>query len=342
MSPLKSRRGFTLIELLVVIAIIAVLIALLLPAVQQAREAARRSQCKNNVKQLGLAIQNYHDAAKLFPTNYHIPGCCNVDQSQVSWLMNVMPYMDQSALYKNYDFRFGLCNDPRFTAATPTVPNNNSIAKSRITGLICPSDTHDGTMGTRANAPGAPCGGNFGVNNYKGVAGANWAWGTWGTAAAGMSGAAPWTGTRWGVTNNGLDRGNGVFFRGSGFSYSTGLKDVRDGTSNTFAIGEAVPRWTTHTWWWWMNGSTGTCGIPLNAKVQNAACLPPNPYPTKTAQLECAWGDWPNNYSFFSQHAGGAHFGMVDGSVRFINDNISFDLYRSLATIDRGEPVSNF
>ncbi len=118
------------------------------------------------------------------------------------------------------------------------------------------------------------------------------------------------------------------------------MKDVRDGTSNTFAIGEAVPRWTTHTWWWWMNGSTGTCGIPLNANVQNPACLTAA-FPSKIAQLECAWGDWPNNYSFFSQHVGGAHFSMADGSTRFIN-NISFDTYRQLATIDRREPIGDF
>lgn len=338
MSPRVSRRGFTLIELLVVIAIIAVLIALLLPAVQQAREAARRSQCRNNMKQLSLGLQNYHDSAKFFPSNYHLPGCCNVDQSQVSWIMNTLPYIDQVPLYKGYDFRYGLCNDPRFTAGG--TPNNNAIAKTKIQALICPSDTHDGTMGTRANAPGAPCGGNFGVNNYKGVAGANWGSGTWGVATS--SGGAPWTSTRWGTTNNGLDRGNGIFFRGSNFSYSVGMKDIRDGTSNTFALGEAVPRWTTHTWWWWMNGATATCGIPLNAKVQNPACLPPNPFPSTVSQLECAWGDWPNNYSFFSQHTGGAHFSMADGSTRFINNSISFDTYRQLATIDRREPVSNF
>ncbi len=196
MSQRSCRRGFTLIELLVVIAIIAVLIALLLPAVQQAREAARRSTCRNNLKQLSLGIQNYHDSAKMFPTNYHAPGCCNVDQSQVSWLMNTMPFIDKAELFKGYNFGFGLCNDPRFTAGT--TPNNNSIAKTAIPALICPSDSHNGTMNTRANAPVAPCGGNFGVNNYKGVAGANWAWGTWGAvvrrgrAHAGASPTTDW------------------------------------------------------------------------------------------------------------------------------------------------------
>lgn len=333
MSRKKSvHHGFTLIELLVVIAIIAILIALLLPAVQQAREAARRSQCRNNLKQLGLAIQNYHDSAKAFPINYSI-ACCGVDTPQASWITNILPQMDQASLYKSFDRRYGLTNDPRFTAGA--LISNNTAAKSVLTGLICPSDTHNGTMDTRANAPG----GQWGVNNYKGVAGANWAWGTWGAATA--SGGAPWTSTRWGTSNNGLDRGNGLFFRGNAFTYSVSMRDVRDGTSNTFAMGEAVPRWTTHTWWWWHNGATATAGIPLNAAVQNAGCITANPS-SRLAQLECAWGDWNNNYSFFSQHTGGAHFAMVDGTSRFISNSINFDVYRRLATIDRGDVIGEY
>ncbi len=338
--PSSSRRGFTLIELLVVIAIIAVLIALLLPAVQQAREAARRSSCRNNVKQLGLALHNYHDQNKTFPINYMVnqgPGFSYDNNQMVSWMTLILPFIDKGALYKGYDFRYSGCNDPRFTAGT--LPNNNAISKTAIPAYLCPTDGTDGTMGSRANAPAAPCGGNFGINNYKGVAGANWAWGTWGTAAAGMSGAAPFTFTKWGTTGNGLDSGNGIFFRGWTRSYTTGTKDIRDGTSNTFMTGEAVPRWCWHTIWWWCNGSTATCGIPLNAPVQKPSCITPGS--SKISQLECAWDDWNNNYSFFSQHTGGAHFGMADGSTKFVNNSINFDLYRRLATMDRGDQVSS-
>lgn len=340
----SRRRGFTLIELLVVIAIIAVLIALLLPAVQQAREAARRSQCKNNLKQLGLAIHNYHDASKSFPINYMVnqgPGFSYDNNQMASWITMVLPYFDQGNLYKKYDFRYSACSDPRLAAGT--VPNNNSIAKTAIPALICPTDGNLGVMDSRANQPGAgsACNVNglWGVNNYKGVSGANWQSGTWGVATS--SNGPPWTSTKWGVTGNGLDSGNGMFFRGWTRSYATSARDVRDGLSNTLAIGEAVPRWCIHTIWWWANGSTATCGVPLNAKVQAAGCLTAA-YPSKIAQLECAWGDWPNNYSFFSQHTGGAHFAMGDGAVRFINDSINFDMYRRLSTMDRGELVSNF
>jgi hypothetical protein len=130
-----------------------------------------------------------------------------------------------------------------------------------------------------------------------------------------------------------------MFFRGWTRSYSTSAKDVRDGMSNTFMVGEAVPRWCIHTLWWWVNGSTATCGVPLNAPVQSAGCITPGS--SRITQLECAWGDWPNNYSFFSQHSGGAHFGMGDGTVKFVNNTINFDLYRRLATIDRGDQVSS-
>src|SRR5262245_60347417 len=98
------RRGFTLIELLVVIAIIAVLIALLLPAVQQAREAARRTQCRNNLKQIGLALHNYHDVFSIFPPgNLQIGECCNAD-NEITWAISILPYIEQTNLQNQYNF----------------------------------------------------------------------------------------------------------------------------------------------------------------------------------------------------------------------------------------------
>src|ERR1700759_2816615 len=115
----RTRRGFTLIELLVVIAIIAVLIALLLPAVQQAREAARRSQCKNNMKQLGLAVHNYHDTYNHLPMCYYwgpagLPGPTGspTQGPQSSWMIGILPFVDQAPLYSVLDFRYGVTNDP--------------------------------------------------------------------------------------------------------------------------------------------------------------------------------------------------------------------------------------
>jgi type II secretory pathway pseudopilin PulG len=112
---------------LVVIAIIAILIALLLPAVQQAREAARRSTCKNNVKQLGLALANYHDQCKMFPINYMVnqgPGFSYDNNQMVSWMTQILPQIDKANLLKSYNFRYSACNDPRFTTAPVVTPNN--------------------------------------------------------------------------------------------------------------------------------------------------------------------------------------------------------------------------
>ena len=134
-SSLQPVRAFTLIELLVVIAIIAILIALLLPAVQQAREAARRSQCKNNLKQLATAIHTYHEMAKMFPSNINSTGWSG--QGNVggfSWISNSLPYMDQGPLYKTLN-----CNQSAATAG-----KNLTAFQTVIPGLLCPSNVQPG------------------------------------------------------------------------------------------------------------------------------------------------------------------------------------------------------
>lgn len=322
-----ARRGFTLIELLVVIAIIAILIALLLPAVQQAREAARRSQCRNNMKQIGLALHNYHDTYNQFPINYST--VFTTDNITLSWMVGILPNIDQAPLFNVINTSFGINNDPRSpnpAATTPVNPSNGWAAKQVIPVFRCPSDTSDPIMGGRANY-----GGTWAVNSYKAVAGANWAWGSW------LS-PAQFNNTRWGVSNNGLDRGNGLIFRGNGFPYTNSFRHITDGTSNTFAVGEAVPKYCIHTWWYWFNGSTGTCSIPLNAPAICAA----TPGVSQDILLTQCAGDWPNNYSFYSQHTGGGHFLMCDGAVKFVSQNIDLSLYRGLATLGGGETVGDF
>ena len=108
------------------------------------------------------------------------------------------------------------------------------------------------------------------------------------------------------------------------------MAKILDGTSNTFAVGEAVPRWCTHTWWWWFNGTTATCGVPLNYKSINIQT-------NAAATLETRWGDWGNNYSFMSRHPGGANFGLCDGSVAFVSETIDLTVYRHLA--NRGDKI---
>ena len=323
----RSRgRGFTLIELLVVIAIIAILIALLLPAVQQAREAARRSTCKNNMKQIGIALFNYHDIYEEFPINWQGDvtwNGWNENENGASWMVRILPQIDQAPL-------FDLWNP------NGREQDNRRISTTVIPAFLCPSDTtRESTTGidvTRANASnttrqGIALGNRRAVTNYKACTGNNWQWGRW-----------RWRENRGRNPNsgNGLDLGNGFMCRGrvnAGVNtkpYTTKVGTITDGPSNTILCGEAVPSWCTHTWWYWFNGTTATVAIPLNA--------PPRPGNT----LEQDWGNWPDNYSFMSRHPGGGHFLMGDGTVRFVSETINLAIYRALGSVQGGETIGEF
>lgn len=304
-TRLEARQGFTLVELLVVIAIIGVLVALLLPAVQAAREAARRMSCSNNIRQLALAMHNHHDTTGQFPVNQGGNQQYNSNNTGRSWITDILPYMEQNNLYNTIKRNVALTDAQNKLASETVIPT-----------LKCPSDGNaSGKLPSRANV-----GDTRAINNYKAVAGANWNWGDH-TGVKQASG-------RWPNDPNGLDRGNGIICRNADNNTGnvTTFGDIKDGTSNTFAVGEAVPRWCTHTWWYWFNGSTATCGVPLNYRKGNTA-----------VNLDSASGDWGRNYSFFSQHPGGAYFALCDGSARFISDNIDITIYREAATIQGGE-----
>jgi len=336
-SPRPRQRGFTLIELLVVIAIIAVLIALLLPAVQQAREAARRSSCQNNLKQLALAAHNYHDVNGYLPLNYG--ACCAVDTlgPMQTWTKASFPFLEQDNLANQINYAFGLTNDPEAMGQTnpALMPagSNGWVARQTPSVLICPSDNANGKMASRANTGG---GNEYGVANYKGVAGSNWAWGTW------ITNVAPFSLTKWGNSNGDLfgQGGNGLIQPGRPAARPSAnkLADASDGTSNTLMIGEAVPRWCTHSWWWWSNASTGTTAIPPNAL--DPTCPQYNAANSKVQNLDACWGYWQGNYSFYSRHSGGVQYALADGSVRFISDNIDLTVYRSAGTMAGGEATS--
>jgi prepilin-type N-terminal cleavage/methylation domain-containing protein len=309
-----GRRAFTLVELLVVIAIIGILVALLLPAIQAAREAARRTQCVNNIKQLATAMHNYHDTYQMLPINYGGNNQYNNTATGKSWLIGVLPFIEQQTLYSQIDFTKAIGDN---TAAANRTANTD-IAEQAVKPFLCPSDgdAMNGVMGGRANV-----GGTWGINSYKAVAGGNWGWGDHNVSQAAG---------RWGSQNNGLDRGNGIICRNGDNQLGnwTRFAHITDGTSLTFAVGESVPAWCQHTWWWWFNGSTATCGVPLNYRIQYG-----------DPQLKAWTGDWGRNYSFFSRHPGGAQFALCDASTRFISDSIDITLYRQLATIDGAEAV---
>ncbi len=309
----KSARGFTLIELLVVIAIIAILVALLLPAVQQAREAARRSSCKNNLKQLGLALHNYHDTHRMFPISWNVNYNHNENtQEGFSWMTYILPFVEQPALYDTINFNSDLAD-----------AGNNAASQSVITTYLCPSDplNQNGRLTGRANAPSSTT--PYGVNNYKAVGGSNWNAGDHLAVICVSCRRNPNTSDFFGASN-------GLIGRRTGYTVNTpssSMKDVTDGTSNTLAIGEALPGASNHTWWWNSNAVTGSTGVPLNYYY------PPNKFTI---------GDWPRNYNFASEHQGGGQFAMVDGSVRFVSENIDTALYRGLGTISGSEPTGEF
>jgi prepilin-type N-terminal cleavage/methylation domain-containing protein/prepilin-type processing-associated H-X9-DG protein len=301
MKGRNRRSGFTLIELLVVIAIIAVLIGMLLPAIQKVRDAAARSSCQNNLHQIGVAVHAYHDAYGYFPQNAgagyswgsgYAPNCW-------SFLARVLPFMEQTALYNS-------CN-----IASGAGIFTSGYASSAVKTFQCPSDANSGQ--SRSNA--ADIGGPVGQTNYKGVCGDNWAWGSFQYYPNG----------EW----NGLDAGNGIFFR-TDYTRRLSMTMVTDadGTANTFMLGEDIPSINAWCDWPYFNHATGTCAIP-----PNNAMLPGQPGYQNIY-------DWPDVYSFRSYHTGGLNFCYADGRVGFVPQNIDIGVYRALATWNGHEIVS--
>jgi prepilin-type N-terminal cleavage/methylation domain-containing protein/prepilin-type processing-associated H-X9-DG protein len=309
---LSRHRGFTLVELLVVIAIIGVLVALLLPAVQAAREAARRMRCANNLKQLVLGCHNHEQAMGTLPrggTEMGLPvptgandeSCCGDNGAYWSWIARLLPFIEQDNLYKAANIPNNTIGQSKVQVATP------------LQVVFCPSSNMTSKL-TMANPADFPANSLvLGVTNYKGNQGANWDVGQW-------------INIRFGSVREGMREGDGVLFRNDARALpKLRLNQITDGTSNTFIIGEVIPEVETRNAWAYPNGAYATCAIPLNAKDANRQWFPP--------------GQWQNNYSFRSRHPGGGQFAYADGSVRFVTDNIPLQTYRALATRDGGEVI---
>lgn len=329
--PLR-RRAFTLIELLVVIAIIAVLIALLLPAVQQAREAARRTQCRNNLKQIGLALHNYESSYGMFP-----PSRINLSSPtfQVSWQMMVLPQMDQAPLYNLYNFNinwYDPINDPVTTAKLSVFvcPSNPSTASAPSTALVSAL-----TSATRTTYPG------WGLCDYGSCNAVR-------NSVFVLSGL-PTTSTK--DTFGAMGRGPG----------GVTIAEITDGLSNTLMIAEDAGRPTqyltggkvspnprvgnvafgtnnTADGWGWADINSG---FSLDGSdpsgIQNNTANSGTFTGTGTCWMNCT-----NDSEMFSFHIGGNQILLGDGSVRFINQNLSGQVIAALATRSKGETVGSF
>jgi len=320
----RRRRGFTLIELLVVIAIIAILIGLLLPAVQKIREAANRMKCSNNLKQLALAVHNYHDVNGTFPrngnpnglTNSHGTtgtGCCGAAAPRWSWIAHILPYVEEDNQYRKGNIPLN-----NLTQNTAT----REVIASVLNVLKCPSDTTN----PRARTTSADLGGILvGVTSYKGVSGSNWGADFFPNES---NFSTPYRNLGANGSFNGLEKGDGIFWRADIRGGPMSMAAVTDGLSNTYMIGEDVPEFIQWNAWAYPNGAIGTCAIPPNTGIT----VPP-------LGAAAGFGQWPTRYSFRSRHTGGLQFAMGDGSVRFVRDTIPLNVYRATATISGGEVI---
>lgn len=324
-SHQKQRRsGFTLIELLVVIAIIAILIALLLPAVQQAREAARRSQCRNNLKQLGLALHNYHDNHSRFPPpGFHPVGGFGSSSASTSWgpswIVMILPFIDQAPLYQLYDFE-----------GTVRARENPLVVTVTLPAVVCPSDS--GRKVAYSNST------NFARGNY------------------GVNGGA---GNAFSQGNLDIRRERGPF----SFArfYGATIADIEDGTSNTALVGELIAgeRGGDVRGAWAYPTGVFFCGASPAYTAPDRDFLRPNGNALDDSMrdrpgqcsaenddrhLRC-FAPNPTNRAVQtsrSRHVGGVHICMADGAVRFVNENLDMTIWLNLLSQTDGQAIGEF
>jgi len=312
-----SRTGFTLIELLVVIAIIAVLIALLLPAVQQAREAARRTQCKNQLKQLGLAMHNYHDTSKQLPPGAikwvgdpSRGGASAQYYDDHGWYTQIGPFIDQAPWYNLINFNVQISD-----------ASNEQVRRAKIALYGCPSD---------------------GLKNNE------WGSTTWSRWRGNYA-------VNWGNTNYGQVAKAGVNFGGAPFSYrgSSNFSGINDGMSNTLMMAEIItssgPGWDGpisemqiatggQTFNAWLTPNSAACEevtrvCPAVGSLNGISCC---------TVIGGAGAEASQSFSSRSKHTGGTHVLMCDGATRFVSNNIDLNVWRNLSTARGGETVSDF
>jgi prepilin-type N-terminal cleavage/methylation domain-containing protein len=336
---MSRYRGFTLIELLVVIAIISVLAGLLLPAVQQAREAARRAQCKNNLKQMGLALHQYHDAHGKFPQGAYnaLPFCGG---GQPNWaahgnspLTMLLPYIEQAPLYQTLDFTYGYpCNE------------TNANKGGKIAVFLCPSDL----MPSAAPAP----------INYCLSSGPNIGWTFDPALAVGISHPFVSKAIRDildGASNTILAaeivKGSGTTNGGQsnftigddirGVSPPSGYPLIKPSIANLQAFDSQCRSAFGYANYYGESGYYWYAPQPLQSSFNTVA--PPNPRYANCGAF-AVWGatDGPGIFPSRSRHSGGAHHLLCDGSVKFIGDSADIVVYQNLGTIAGSEVIGEY
>jgi prepilin-type N-terminal cleavage/methylation domain-containing protein len=330
------RRGFTLIELLVVIAIIAILIALLLPAVQQAREAARRSTCKNNLKQIGLALHNYHDVYKSFPpgrvrNTFATPS--GWYSGNIAWQARILAQVDQSPIYKSVDWNLGYGTSGTDGNGGVNGASPNGARRQIVPVYRCPSDSGTGQVtwmdptGNRVQGHAANTG--YAHNNYVGCVGAD----------ARLRTGNPST--------------RGIF----GTNTSVAIRDILDGTSNVVVVSECVvgfPKLSTNE-----SGSGFSAACPTSGSLDTSttrergnswfyAYFPQSAFfstlvgPNNSLTYDCGVNSDRALSAARSLHAGGVQVLLTDGSVRFVTENINLTTWRNLGDKSDGTPLGDF
>lgn len=309
-SPPRRPWGFTLIELLVVIAIIGILLALLLPAVQQIRESARRTQCRNHLKQLGLALENYHTTYQMFPpAAIRDPGFEDNgrDRPRTTWMISILPFIDQAPLYQTADL-----------SLTTDDPANASLRTTTLASYLCPTDTGSEVLFEPR------LGITYGRSNYA----ANFGAGSWGIKH--------WKQSQY----------RGVMGQNSSVNHAA----VTDGASNTVSVAElriqASLRDNRGVWAFPAPGSSSV-GLDCDTYCRSINGISDSdwiPYcDSMPSGLQCTFQNTTDsNASPRSRHAGGAHLLFCDGSVRFVSELMDQMILNAIFTSQHQETVSDF